>query len=349
MTFSKRQHEISARLRAAAGFTLVELMIALVLGLLVIAGVGSVFLANKNAYRTNVALAEAQESARTSFEFLAREIRGAGANPCGSANVASVLNPVGDQMLDFDDNTAIEGWDDASTIVGLPSSGAGAPVAGESAIRLANAKDSGLALEPASGPQANVKLKNPTGQISSGDVLMLCDVDKATIFQVTNYNSNNHTVVHNSGGSQTPGNLTKCLNHPVPQHPSSGSCNSFSPSSYLAIPSNYIWYVGTNADGGHSLYRYGRGQGATSEATEMVRGVWGMTITYHEPNNANDSYVTAAGVNNNWAQVDAARLELTVRSRGFQPGGDRGAGIDGERLERVFTSTVALRNQLNDN
>src|SRR5690554_7701360 len=64
-----------------AGFTLVELMIALVLGLLVIAGVGSVFLANQNAYRTNVALGEAQESARISFEFLARDIRSAGANP----------------------------------------------------------------------------------------------------------------------------------------------------------------------------------------------------------------------------------------------------------------------------
>src|SRR5690554_2286947 len=83
----------------AGGFTLVELLIALVLGLLLVAGVGSVFLANQNAYRTNVALGAVQESARTSFEFLAREIRSAGANPCGTANVASVLQADGDAML----------------------------------------------------------------------------------------------------------------------------------------------------------------------------------------------------------------------------------------------------------
>lgn len=339
MSSAKRHHGALGWPRTAAGFTLVELMIAMILGLLLIAGVGSVFLANKDAYRTNVALSQAQESARTSFEFLAREIREAGANPCGTANVASVLNPGGDPMLY--NNTAIQGFDDASTVGGLPASGPGAPVAGESAIRLASAKDSGLALQPMAGPRANVQLQSPTTQIAPGDIVMLCDVNMATIFQVTNYNSSNRTVVHNQGAG-TPGNLTQCLNHPVPQNPSGGNCNSFSPSSYLAIATNYVWYVGGNGDGGRSLYRYGRGQSNVSQATEMVRGVSGMIATFHEPGNG---YVIAANVNN-WANVDAVRLQLTVRSRGLDPGGNPnwGAGADRQRLQRVFTTTVAMRN-----
>ena len=59
MMFGRRHNEILSQRRADAGFTLVELMIALVLGLVVVAGVGSVFLANQNAYRTNVALGAA--------------------------------------------------------------------------------------------------------------------------------------------------------------------------------------------------------------------------------------------------------------------------------------------------
>ncbi|MBN7770495.1 PilW family protein [Marinobacter daepoensis] len=343
MMISNQFNEIPVTKRAAAGFTLVELMIALVLGLLVVAGVGSVFLANQNAYRTNVALGDVQESARTSFEFLARDIRSAGANPCGTANVASVLNGGGDQMLYSSGN--IEGWDNATTVADLPSSGSGAPVAGAGgAIRLSSARGAGLELEAVTGPRANVKLENSTTAIKKGNVLMICDVDKATVFQVTNYNSSGKTVVHNAGAGN-PGNQTQCLNHPVPQPPSGGSCNSFHPSSYLAIPVNYIWYIGQNDVGGRSLYRYGRGQQATSGTAEMVRGVSEMALSYHEQGGS--GYVAAGSVSN-WESVDAVRLELTVRSRGFQPGGARGAGTDNQPLERVYTSTVALRNQLNN-
>lgn len=332
--------------RLAEGFTLVELMIALLLGSLVIAGVGSVFLANQNAYRTNVALGEVQESARTSFEFLARELRSAGANPCGTVSVASVLNTGGDSMLYS--SGPVEGWEGATTADELPDSGTGAPVAGGGdAIRLSSVRDAGLELESGVGSRANVKLENPTTAIKDDDILMLCDVNKATIFQVTSYNSSNTTVVHNQGGG-TVGNQTKCLNHPVPQpnNATGADCTDFKPTSYLAVPTNYIWYVGENDAGGRSLYRFGRSQEATSSAAEMVRGVWEMNITYHEQ--GDDGYVDADDVSA-WEGVDAVRLELTVRSGGFGPGGARGAGTDNQPLERVFTTTVALRNQLNNN
>tara|TARA_R100000322_G_scaffold79981_2_gene50111 strand:+ start:546 stop:1568 length:1023 start_codon:yes stop_codon:yes gene_type:complete len=327
--------------RLAEGFTLVELMIALLLGSLVIAGVGSVFLANQNAYRTNVAMGEVQESARTSFEFLARELRSAGANSCGTVSVASVLNAGGDSMLYS--SGPVEGWEDATTVNELPDSGTGAPVAGGDAVRLSSVRDAGLQLESGTVPRTNVKLENPTNAISKDDILMLCDVNKATIFQVTGYNSSNKTVEHETTGGD-PGNQTNCLNHPVQQ--AGSDCTNFKPSSYLAVPTNYIWYVGENDAGGRSLYRYGRGQEATSNTAEMVRGVWEMNITYHEQ--GGDGYVDADNVST-WESVDAVRLELTVRSGGFGPGGARGAGTDNQPLERAFTTTVALRNQLNNN
>src|SRR5690606_4001979 len=143
------------------------------------------------------------------------------------------------------------------------------------AIRLSRAMGAGLELESGTGSRANVKLASPTTAFESGDVLMLCDVNKATIFQVTTYNSSNTTVGHNTGGGTKPGNQTKCLNHPVPapNNATGTDCTDFKPSSYLAVPVNYIWYIGENDAGGRSLYRYGRAVEATPAAAEMVRGV----------------------------------------------------------------------------
>lgn len=338
MMTSRPYSQMLVQPRAAAGFTLVELMIALVLGLLVVAGVGSVFLANQNAYRSNVALGEVQEGARTSFEFLAREIRAAGANPCGTSNVASVLKAGGDPMLY--NNTPVQGWDDATAVAALPTSGVGVPVAGGGdAIRLASARHSGLELEAVSTPRTTVTLPAATSAISASDILMICDIDQATIFQVTGASSK--TLQHEENLANAVGNQTVCLNNR-----GSGGCTSFNHTSYLAVPANYIWYIGTNDAGGRSLYRFGRAQSDTSAPMEMVRGVWNMTVRYHEQGGS--AYVTATNVGN-WDNVDAVRLTLTVQSGGTQPGNAAGAGTDNQPLQRSFTSTVAIRNRLNIN
>jgi prepilin-type N-terminal cleavage/methylation domain-containing protein len=68
---------------AARGFTLVELLVALgVLGL-VMAGVASVLDAGQRAYLWGAARVEAQQSARVALERMARELREAGYDPQG--------------------------------------------------------------------------------------------------------------------------------------------------------------------------------------------------------------------------------------------------------------------------
>lgn len=57
-------------------------MVSLVLGLLVIAGVGSLFLANKQAYQSSEGLSEYQENIRYLFEMMTRDIRQADGTPC---------------------------------------------------------------------------------------------------------------------------------------------------------------------------------------------------------------------------------------------------------------------------
>ena len=76
--------------RHARGVTLIELMIALVLGLVVAGAAGGMFLANKRIYASTETLNRIQENTRVSFEIMSRDLREAGGNPCG--NSAELIN-----------------------------------------------------------------------------------------------------------------------------------------------------------------------------------------------------------------------------------------------------------------
>ncbi|CAH1201262.1 Type IV pilus assembly protein PilW [Candidatus Nitrotoga sp. BS] len=63
-----------------AGFSLVEFMIALTLGMVVLLGVGSIFIGSQQTYRVQEDNARIQESGRYALEMIGRSIRQAGTN-----------------------------------------------------------------------------------------------------------------------------------------------------------------------------------------------------------------------------------------------------------------------------
>ncbi|MGC4010354.1 MAG: prepilin-type N-terminal cleavage/methylation domain-containing protein [Pseudomonas sp.] len=60
------------------GLSLIELLVAMALGLLLLAGVIQVVLSSKRSYQSGVALAELQESGRFALEVVAQDLRNAG-------------------------------------------------------------------------------------------------------------------------------------------------------------------------------------------------------------------------------------------------------------------------------
>ncbi|RDH45522.1 PilW family protein [Zooshikella ganghwensis] len=77
-------------LNKQSGLSLIELMIALVLGLLLLAGVLQVFLGSSQTYRLTGDLARAQENGRFALDMLARDIR-----------MAGYRNPDRGELIDF--------------------------------------------------------------------------------------------------------------------------------------------------------------------------------------------------------------------------------------------------------
>lgn len=80
-------HSFAIRMRRdMAGFGLIELMIALVLGLLVMGAAFAVFQSNQATYRANEGLNRIQENARVAFELMSRDLRSSGGGPCSNAS-----------------------------------------------------------------------------------------------------------------------------------------------------------------------------------------------------------------------------------------------------------------------
>ncbi len=341
--FARRQPGYSPR-RRLQGFTLIELMVALLLGLIVIAGVVSVFLANQQSYRTNEAIGDVQDGSRLAFEMMARDIRDAGLNGCdNSGRVANVLNngpAAGGTTWWADFNNAVHGYGGSQTDPGVPTGTAVTErVAGTDSLQLIGAADSGLSVASNNATSANFKLNESSSDLQIGDAIIVCDPDHTAIAQITNYNSHNVTLVHDTGVG-TPGNCSKGLGFP-PVCTTNGNGYTFSPNSQIAKLTAADWYIGNNPVNGRSLYRdYLEVVGGILKPRpqEMVRDVTNMQILYHQPPNAN--FVAAALVSN-WAIVDAVQVTLTVQST------DKRAGTDVQPISRTFTATTTVRNRVN--
>jgi type IV pilus assembly protein PilW len=336
--------------RLSAGFTLIELMIAMLLGLIVIAGVTSVFLATQRSYRTNVALGDVQDGSRIAFEMMARDIRNAGLTGCGNAGrVANVLNnsPTGGGTPTWwaDWGNAVHGYDvgtgaDPALTVGTAASN---QVSGTDSLQLLGAVDTGLSVAAnPSSTAANFKLNDTTSDLTTGDVIIVCDPDHATIVQISDYNDSNVTVVHNPG-TGNPGNCSKGVGYPT-VCTTNGNGYQFGPNSQIFKLGAVDWYIGINPVGGKSLYRVSlvtTGTAPTPISQEMVRDVTAMNILYHQAGGT--SFVPAATIGlptANWATVDSVQVKLTLESV------DKRAGTDVKALTRNFTATTTVRNRV---
>ncbi|ODU66467.1 MAG: prepilin-type N-terminal cleavage/methylation domain-containing protein [Rhodanobacter sp. SCN 65-17] len=330
------------------GFTLIELMIALVLGLVVIGGVISVFLAGQRSYATNKAIGDVQDSSRIAFEMMARDIRNAGLTGCGnSGRVANVLkNSTTTWWEDW--NNAVHGYGTGTSSDPALTSGTavGNQVAGTDSLQLIGAAETGLSVAATpSSSAADFHLNDTTSDLSAGDVIVVCDPDHAAIAQITNYNSSNVTLDHNTGSAVSPGNCSKGLGYPTDCSSATGNGYQFGLNSQIFKLAAVDWYIGANPAGTRSLYRMSLGTNtggakptSVATASEMIRDVTSMVIRYHQ--SGQTGFVDAKTVGSNWSSVDSVQIEWTMESV------DKRAGVDTKPISRKFTATSTVRNRV---
>lgn len=333
------------RRHRSRGFTLIELMVAMLLGLIVIAGVASVFLANLRSYHTNEALGDVQSNARIAFELMARDIRQAGLTGCVS-NGGHVANVLGNGP----NNGGVEWWANWDNAVHGYGAGDTDPavsdadrVDGTDSLQLIGATGSGASIASTNATDASFKINEPSTGLQTGDIVMVCDPDHATIVQITKYTAGtNPTVEHatKENGDVSPGNCSTGLDYPTACSPLGNYENAFVPNSRVSELNAVDWYIGTNPGGGKSLYRKAlvlQDKVMAPEAQEMVRNVTDMQILYLQ--SGTSKFVSAAGITD-WSKVSAVRVTLRMEST------DPRAGTDAKPLTRTFTSTTTIRNRV---
>jgi len=331
------------RVPSQTGLTLVEILVALTIGLVVLTGVVGILIANRQTYRTSEALARMQENARFSFEILGRSLRVAGGNPCGATKIANVLN---NRSTDWwaNWNNAVRGFEGGNTghDTDFPQPIGTAPgqrIEGtDAAIVVSGSLDTGLLIIDHNPSSAQLKINTSDHGLQVGDIVMACDAQQAAIFQITNANASNATIVHNEG-TGNPGNCSKQLGHPV--DPNCGNTNpnpdppehNFEMNGIITKLSAHAWYIGANPRGSRSIYRINL-IGSSPQIEEVVPDVHDLQIDYLV-RNASD-YVTATAVSD-WNNVIATRVALTTRDPIIRDS-------DGNYLIRQWYTIFRLRN-----
>jgi len=347
--------------KAVAGFTIIELMVSMLLGLIVIAGVISVFLANQQVYRTNAALGDVQDGTRMSFEMLAQNIREAGLTGCGNVGQVANLLPEGPNGSSY--NAVTDWWTNwsnalvgygAGTSTANPAltvgTAAGNQVSGTDSLMILSAADVGLSVKTQTTSTTTFALNGTSNDLALNKVMIVCDPWLATIFRTSNYTPGaNPAIVYGS-----PANFSTNLSYGYAL-PVGVSNYTYVANAPIATLAPGVWYIGYNPNGGTSLYLASvdtTQSPATPTQQEMVRGVTAMNITY---NMANATSFVAASLVNNWSSVVAVQVSLTVQqTRAANAGVSANADTytsatsgAAAPIQRTYTVTSTVRNRVN--
>lgn len=311
-----------ASVTGVRGFTLIELMIALALGLLVVAAAGAIFLSNRQTYVATESLGRVQESARVAFELMARDIREAGGNPCNRhLEVANVLT---DPTTDW-----WKTWRDG--VVGYsPGGGVDMPanwVADTDAIEL-KSTNAGVTVVSHDPDAAEFLLEPDEHNIPDGALALACDFGHAAVFHVGAAGADS---LSHDGGQ----NCTTALGLPV-DCSGSGTEYAFGRNAVVARVNAARWFVGENGRGGNSLFRNALRADEAPDLEEVVEGVADMQIQYLLPDGID--YVPASAVpGTQWSEVKAVRVMIELE-------GGAANAADGP-IERQLSFVAAIRNR----
>lgn len=349
------------------GFTIIEIMVAMTLSLILMAGILSVLYSSKVTYYENERVARLQENMRAGMEIILRDLRGSGypgcTRPLSPTAFVSTLTAPTSVLWNF--SRPVEGFD-ANGPSWLPALTPPLDTAGVTPgndilvmhVVRSNARVYPVATSMTSST-ANVDVQINAGEQVPADVpMIISDCEKSTVFavrSVTNPTATTAQLAHNFGaGASGPGNSTGDLQ--AIYRANSAANASVAPIDtiiYYIAPSTLLDVNGVVR--GPALWRR---VGTDTASQEVIEGVEAMQVLYGVDTNADlivDAYTTADLVTN-WSNVIAVSIAMVVRSaeeinpqvsavQTFDLLGTPFVAPADRRRRALFTTTVALRNQ----
>jgi type IV pilus assembly protein PilW len=342
------------------GFSLIELMIAMVLGMVLMAGALQVFLGVKKTFVFNSDMTSMQENARFAMEFITRDARMAGYFGCGSQAVANTLNPVsGDGTWQYQFDQGLVGYDgdDADfpttdfPVADRPTLSSGTMPKSDVFTVLRGSTDGASFTVSDHNVTSSVVTVTLNHTYDPGDILMISDCDHAAIFQVTAGGTNK--LRHNPGNSEYPGNCTKGFGLPRLCSTNGNGYEYKGDASVMEVLS-HAYYVDTASNNVPSIYREEITGGVDSATEELVQGIESMQ-TLFGVDTSDDGMANRYGLASSitdWTTVVSLRLHLLARSLTqvtSEPVDFRFVGVtyspSDKYLRKEFITTVKVRNR----
>lgn len=370
------------------GLSLIELLIALVLGATLATGVTQMYVGTTTTERSQEARLRMQEGGRFAINFLSQEIRMAGYLGClGSIEGTQVNNILDAPPAHFQPEWGIQGWEAGGTAPGVANNSANnvavtATNSGEWTTGDANivmpvfnavpnsdivrvwggTGPAGIITTITQGTPPTINAESSVG-IAPNDFVLLSDCEQADFAQAC------------AVAADAPPATTSLITFSTGCNPGNVGTPTITSVTTVLNPAEVIrlqgtvFYVGKRGDvatNPPSLYRAQlNATGNLAAAEELIEGVESMQILYgvnldQDIRSTADAYLTADAVTD-WQDVISVRISLLMQSIddgtvpfpqayvfdgvNYAGGAAPGALPADNRVRRVFTTTISLRNR----
>lgn len=329
-----------------AGVGMIEVLIALFIGTILIAGVVQLFIGSRRTYQMNEEMSRLQENGRFAIMQMARDIRMTGYQGCGhrrseTMSVNIIASDAPDDVASFFTDDVIEGENDVGGNHALDAR------EGTDTLRVRFARPDAprLAEQPAPN-NANVKVINNRPDIQQGDIAFVSDCVTADAFRVTN-------VVSSAGG-----NTEVTVTHGMAGNTDNRLSKPYGADALLMLFTSREYFVrdtdtvGLDGQPVYALYR----QTLDAPPERLVDGVENLQVLYGEDITNNgfvDRFRDASSAN--MRDVIAVRIALLAsasapvkdeaETRTYDLLGTDVTPDADRRLRMVFNATITLRNR----
>ena|GEM_PF-245035 len=294
----------------AAGFSLVELMIAMTIGLMLISGAMLIFQGNIRSAGLGQAIAGLQSNARFVLDEMSRDVRAAGYYGCASSPDTAFEVMVGDAPVDITDPRAMSLVGTSVTAAGLagledlgyvPPVAQGAPIVGTDALVVQFAGPPGETLLADMNGRGDVlEIAGTMAGLAAGELAVIADCSGLDLFRIGTRTASGANV-----RLQPVGNLSR--EYSIVPFPFGVHVHSYT---------SAIYYIGDS--------------GRTTRAGDAVRSLYVQTFPYDLA--VNPPLELAEG-------VDQMRLAFGMRVAG---GGVRFVRPDDADFEPAAVTTVRI-------
>lgn len=321
-------------IRKQLGFSMVELMVAMFIQFIFLAGMVYVYSNSRVMFTVNEQLSRVQENGRYLTDVLLHDIRMAGYSGCRSIdevvpnNIIARLRPTFASLADgitvFENGA---GWDNPTALT---------RVEGSDVITLQSAQGSGVSLRANMiTDTATIQMIINPDRLAANDLILISDCSHADLFRASAVERG--TIIAHDNTANTGNQLSK----------------AYATDAQLMLFDAHTYFIASaNAEPG--LYQYSFN---SNTATLLAEGVENMQLLLAEDTSGDqepDIYVNATAVMD-WEAVIGVRVGLLMRSannvaaeaRAFTFNGANANTGNDTRVRKAFWSYAAMRNRIN--